>query len=275
MIPGQRAMRLVAVARHLAVATAKLLILLPRWDAARRVAEVRLWSQRAVSIFGGRVRVVGPQNTSSGDAAMLVANHISWLDIYALLSTTDCRFVAKAEVRRWPVVGWLAERLGTIFVHRQRTRDVAVAGKEVGDALRAGRSVCVFPEGTTTDGSAVFVFNGAMLQPAVAAQVAVQPVAIRYLTPDGQPFPDAAFTGDMTLLRSMWQLAAKPGFIVEIAFLEPIATHHADRRAIVALARERIARHLGVPCVPATRLAAEPAVRTVDAGDATPAFWTR
>lgn len=274
----RRLWRMLLVIRHLGEAVWKLSVLSSRWDEARRAHENSAWSRRAIGIFGGQVRQVAGLTPTTGEAVLLVANHVSWLDIYAVMSVTDCRFVAKADVRRWPVIGWLAARLGTVFVAREQIRDVAKAGRTVSLALAEGQRMCVFPEGTTTDGSRVYAFNSALLQPAISTGAVVQPVAIRYLQLDGAPFPNAAFVGDMTLVASLWQLTATQGFIVELAFLEPIATHDKDRREVAALASRQIAAYLDVPCIARPPIGAgkcPPQASPVDWADVTPGFWTR
>ena len=116
---------------------------------------------------------------------LVVANHVSWLDIFALHAVGPVRFIAKAEIERWPVLGGLVRGVGTLFIERARRHDTHRVNQEIARALAAGDIVAVFPEGTTTDGTALLPFKGSLLQPIIDAQGHVQPVAIRYRDADG------------------------------------------------------------------------------------------
>ena len=120
-----------------------------------------------------------------GGNLLIVANHISWLDIFVLLSVQPVRFVAKAELKRWPVVGPLITGAGTLYVERARRRDTHNVNRRAAEALARGDVLAIFPEGTTTDGTTLLPFHGSLLQPIVDAEGHVLPVAIRYRTPDG------------------------------------------------------------------------------------------
>jgi 1-acyl-sn-glycerol-3-phosphate acyltransferase len=156
-------------------------------------------------------------------------------------------FVAKTEVGHWPVIGGLARRLGVIFVDRSRRSDALVAGKTVAAALAAGRSVCIFPEGTSTEGRELQPFHSALFQAAIITGASVQPIAIRYFRTSGSRATEAAFTGDMSLVQSMWQLSGADTIDIDIGFLPLISPHGHNRRTLARQAHEFIGCRLRDP----------------------------
>ena len=135
---------------------------------------------------------------------MIASNHVSWADIFAIASVRHTRFIAKSEIRDWPLAGWLAERSGTIFIRRARRHDTARINALVHDALAEGDCVGLFPEGTTTEGDRLLKFHSSLFEPAVANRARVYPVAVRYEHPDGTPLRAVAYVGDLSF-------AAVPG----------------------------------------------------------------
>jgi len=213
-------------------------------DKRRRIT--KRWSDGVLAIFGLRLEVDGQPHLLGNDhPVLIVGNHISWVDIYAYLSVADFRFIAKSEVRSWPLIGWFARSVGTIFVERDRPRDAVRVGRELREALKAGHAVCLFPEGTTTDGSVVLPFSSALISAAVDTSAPVQPVAIEYRKIDGSPCSRAAFTGDATLLGSLWRLAGGETSIVRLSFLEPISTAGASRQHLARQAEDAVREQLG------------------------------
>jgi 1-acyl-sn-glycerol-3-phosphate acyltransferase len=180
------------------------------------------------------------------------------------LSVAEVKFVAKSEVRSWPLIGWFATNLGTIFVERDRPRDAVRVGDEVRRALDAGEVICVFPEGTTTDGSMVLPFSSVLISAAVDKSIPVQPVSIAYRRPDGEMCRRAAFTGDATLVASIWELTGGGRSQVTLTFLEPIEPRGVDRRTLARLAEDAVRESLGHPprVSPAHREAEGPQVPT-------------
>ena len=170
-------------------------LLFPLQSAARRKREIELWSARLCYILGVRIFLHGSPPAYDLRPLMIVANHVSWLDIFAINAVVPVRFVAKAEVRRWPLVGWLSARAGTIFINRARRQDTLRINGLIVDALRAGELFAVFPEGTTSDGSRLLKFHSSLLEPALQAGAAVQPVALRYEREDGSLCTEAAYDG--------------------------------------------------------------------------------
>jgi 1-acyl-sn-glycerol-3-phosphate acyltransferase len=202
---------------------------------------VRWWSHGLMRIFGFRVVRVGDPHAGS---ALLVANHLSWLDIELIHSQRAVEFVAKAEIARWPLVGWLARRAGTIYHRRGSTESLASVAQMMVERLRAGAQVGVFPEGGTTDGSRVRVFHARIFQTAVEAGVPVQPVALRYLR-DGQPNPAVPFLDGENFFVNFVRLLGEPSMVAEVHFLEPLTPNGDGRRRLAESARNRIQSALG------------------------------
>lgn len=207
-------------------------------DARGRQARVQWWSATLLRRLGIGLTVQGRPRAGP---TLLVANHVSWLDIAALhAAAPQARFVSKADVRQWPLVGRLVAGAGTIFIERESKRDALRVVHQMADALRAGDMVAVFPEGTTGPGRELLPFHANLLQAAIATETAVQPAVLRFYQP-GQAFSSAAeFVGATTLLQSMWRMACAQGLQVEVRLLDAERTAHADRRALAAHLRERI-----------------------------------
>src|SRR6185295_16037591 len=135
------------------------------------------WNARLLRLLGIALHSSG---TPRQGATLIVANHVSWLDILAINAVHPCRFVSKADVRHWPLIGWLVACGGTLFIERERKRDALRVVHQVADALRQGQTLAVFPEGTTSDGHGLLPFHANLLQAAVATSTPVQPVALRF-----------------------------------------------------------------------------------------------
>ncbi len=204
------------------------------------------WSRKLLAIL--RVRVAAHNAPALiPERCLLVANHTSWLDIFAVYAVAPSLFVAKSDIRGWPLVGRLVARVGTIFIERGSRRHARVTNERIVAALASGRLVSVCPEGTTTDGRSLAHFHAALLQPAIDAGAAVLPVALRYRESAGAPTDAAAFVGEMSFVESIWQVARAPGLTVELRFAAAIDARDLHRRELAALARSVIARELDLP----------------------------
>ena len=234
------------VVTHLTRGAATMALVFPFIDEDARRRITKRWSDGVLDIFGLTLEIDGePHLRGDGEPVLIVGNHISWVDIYAYLSVADFRFIAKSEVRSWPLIGWFARNIGTIFVERDRPRDAVRVGRELRDALEAGHAVCLFPEGTTTDGSVVLPFSSVLVSAAVDKGAPVQPVSIAYRRADGAPCTRTAFTGDATLVGSIWELAGGGRSVVRLSFLDPIPTTGVDRRALARQAEDAVRASLG------------------------------
>ncbi|MEV8592557.1 lysophospholipid acyltransferase family protein [Streptomyces sp. NPDC052012] len=215
------------------VLAAVVLVPFGRWVPA---GAVRRWCRWVVRAAGVRVRVTGAAAPTGG--LLLVANHISWLDVPLLAAVRPARMLAKAEIRRWPVAGPLAAGGGALFIDRDRLRALPDTVARVARALEQGAAVGVFPEGSTWCGRAQGTFRRAVFQAALDAGVPVQPVRIRYRTDRGAPATAPAFVGDDTLLASLWRVASARRLSADVEVLPPIPPgRHTDRRALAAAAQ--------------------------------------
>lgn len=231
---------------HLLAGVLTVALLFPFFGKSRRRLAIRRWSERTLKFINVELRVRGQPPAQHGRPAVLVANHVSWLDIYVVHAVWQVRFIAKSEVRRWPVIGWLSARTGTLFIERARRRHAAQINRAIHSAFQAGDAIGVFPEGTTTFGDEVGRFHGSLLQPAVDEHALVYPVALRYLDPDGKVNRNAAYVGDTSLLESMRTILAEPGIVAELIFLPPIDAEGRSRRDLARESRAAIAAALNL-----------------------------
>ncbi len=215
----------------------------PVLDAAARHQRIQWWSAGVLKSLGLQLQVEG--TLPRPGATLLVANHVSWLDIVALhAATPQARFVSKADVLHWPLLGWLIKGAGTLFIERERKRDAVRVVHAMAEALLAGDTVAVFPEGTTGPGPELLPFHANLLQAAISTNTPVQPAALRYADA-GQPFSTAVeFLGGTTLLQSLWRVASARGLCAHVTLLPPQGTEHADRRALAEHLREQISARL-------------------------------
>ncbi|WP_246237537.1 lysophospholipid acyltransferase family protein [Caldichromatium japonicum] len=211
--------------------------LLNRQRAAWLPQAVRWWHARLLRALGVQVWVSGQLEPN----CLLVANHISWLDIPVLGAQAEIYFLSKSEVRRWPLIGWFAELAGTRFIERGAYQAEAVI-RQLGSDLEQGRTTMIFPEGTTTDGQKVRPFHPRLFTIAQTSARHIQPVAIRYRRLD-DPAPDLTvpYIGDDSLLANLWRVICHPGLIAQVVFLDPIQPHAGEtRRALAQRARASI-----------------------------------
>lgn len=214
-------LRLVRLGLHLAVGAVLATVLTrPRRWPGPPAAVVGWWHRRACRILGVRVRVTG---AVPHGPVLLVCNHVSWLDIPVLASVLPGCFVSKAEVRDWPLIGWLAARAGTLFLQRGHRGAASEIRERMAWTLRRGWPVILFPEGTTTDGTHVRRFYARLFDAAVLAGAPVQPVAIRFSSGD-RPSQTAPFIGDDAFVPHLLRLAGGPPVVANLTFLEPIPT---------------------------------------------------
>lgn len=202
---------------------------------------VRAWSQRMLAIMGVALVVEGEPPRRG--PLLLVANHVSWLDILVLNAGRPVRFVSKADVRRWPVLGALIMGAGTILIERERRRDAMRVAHHMAERLRAGEVLAVFPEGTTSDGATLLPFHGNLLEAAIVTDAPVMPVGLQYRDPRSGGRSDApAFVGDTPLLASVWRTLRAEGVQAVLRYGEPARSPGRHRRQWAAELREAVAR---------------------------------
>jgi 1-acyl-sn-glycerol-3-phosphate acyltransferase len=214
---------------HILAGLLTILFRFPRLSQEQREIRVQVWSREMLARLGIRLEVSG-EATVPGPL-LLVANHISWLDITSLHAARYCRFVSKADVKDWPLIGALASGVGTLFIERASRRDAMRVVHHMANSLRAGDVLAVFPEGTTSDGVQLLPFHANLLQAAIVADAPVQPVALQFLqTRTGQRSLAPCYIGDDTLLVSVWRTVRSAGITVQIVFGEPQTAMGRDRR---------------------------------------------
>ncbi|MDX2695494.1 1-acyl-sn-glycerol-3-phosphate acyltransferase [Streptomyces ipomoeae] len=200
---------------------------------------VRRWCRWIVRASGVRVRISGEAAPTGG--LLLVANHVSWLDIPLLAAVRPARMLAKSEIRQWPVAGRLTARSGALFIDRARIRALPGTVARIAEALRGGAAVVAFPEGSTWCGRAQGYFRRAVFQAALDAGVPVQPVRVRYRRLDGGASTAPAFVGDDSLLTSVWRVVSARGVVADVEVRPALAPgSHLDRRALARAAESGV-----------------------------------
>lgn len=232
---GWRAIRLLT---HLAYG-ALLALPYPHWPLAKRQQVLQRWSAALLARLHVRLHL----DTASTPASRFwVANHVSWLDVFILNAVQPACFVAKSEVRHWPLLGWLSQRTGTLFIARELRRDTARVNREIIQKLEQGETVALFPEGTTSAGHSVGHFHASLLQSALDSGRAVTPVLLHHQDAAGKPCAVAAFIGDMSFVQSLWQILRCPELHVSVRVLPPI-DHADDNRRLLAQAAQHAIQH--------------------------------
>lgn len=240
-------LRLLRLLLHLAQGILTTALILPRLSETQRERRIQRWSAEFLCILNIRVAPHGQVPDASTDKTLFIANHISWIDIWAIKQVHAVNFVAKSEVRGWPVIGWLAEKTGTLFIERARRHDTGRTANGMEQGLREMKCLCLFPEGTTTNGTELKPFKTGLLQAAINAEATLQPVAIRYPNPDGTPNTAIAYDGDITLLQSLRTVLKQKEIVVELHFAPPIPAQNQERRHLSHQARHAISSLLHLP----------------------------
>ncbi|OZA24931.1 MAG: 1-acyl-sn-glycerol-3-phosphate acyltransferase [Hydrogenophilales bacterium 17-64-11] len=247
----RRAIRIGLLGLHLVWGVALAGLVFPLLGPAQRDRRIMAWSRRLLGVLGVQARTTAAPGLPGG--ALLVCNHVSWLDIYLIYAAQRVHFVSKAEVRSWPVAGWLAHKTGTLFIERGRRADTARINAEMRALMEGGAWVAVFPEGTTSDGRGLRRFMPSLLQPAVELNCPIVPAALRYRTLDNDYSAAPAYIDDISMWQSLKRIVGEPGLIAELRFGEPIPPN-GHRRELAAQAEAATAGLLGT--APASAAAA-------------------
>ncbi len=220
-------------------------VVFPFIGTEKRNRHVRNWSRKLLAICNVSVQVAQGSAVPL-EHGMIVCNHISWLDIFVINALYPCRFVAKAEIRSWPLAGWLVAQAGTVFIARGNKRELRTIFKGLVHALQDGQRVAFFPEGTTAAQGTLLPFHANLYEAAVDGKVKVQPFALSYVDPDGQPHQSVDFIGDMTFAQSVVNILDGKPVRARLAVLEPLQGAGAHRRELAAATREAIGAALGI-----------------------------
>ena len=187
-------------------------------------------SRRILRVLQVDIRTNGPIPLKG----LIVSNHLSYVDILVLSTVTPTVFIAKSDVKRWPVFGWYAAMGGSLFVERTKRSDVARLNRDVAHMLNSGSLITLFPEGTSSDGLQVLPFKSSLLEPAARVDHPLSAACIGYTLPDGDVSRDVCYWGDMTLLPHLLNLFSKPRLSATVSFTRLPPTQN-DRKE---LARE-------------------------------------
>ncbi len=206
------------------------------------------WNIKLCKIFNADVLTQGKMNDQ---ATLYVMNHISWFDIPVVASQQTLHFLSKAEIKKWPLIGSFAVKVGTLFIQRGAKGAAENSLNEITQRLKDGGNVIVFPEGTTTDGATLKKFHSRLLQAAINAQVAIQPIALRYPGKLETVNQDVAYVDDTTFIESVIKLIKSKNLNVELHFLEPIDDHLHDTnthssKQLAETAKQAIAKKLNI-----------------------------
>lgn len=238
---GRRLRALWRVARacsHLLLGTVLVATRFGRNDPALVMRQAQHWSAGLLHVMGVQLVVHG---TPRPGAKLIVANHVSWLDILAIDAVEPARFVSKIEVKRWPVFGKLSDASGTLYLERERPRDALRVVHQMAEALQAGDTLAIFPEGTTADSIELLPFHANLLQAAITTETPVQPVALRYFDAGHRSSPAILFIGATTLAQSVWRIACAERLGVQVDILPARSVRMADRRRLAKTLRGDIA----------------------------------
>lgn len=208
----------------------------------QRAKHIADWSQRFLALLGVKVSVQGEPMQKG--PLMVVINHVSWLDILVMLSAQPVCFVSKSEVRHWPIIGWLATNVGTLYIERASRRDAMRVVHQIAEGLTAGHLIAIFPEGTTSNGKQLLPFHANLMQAAISSSSPVQPVALRFLEANGSLSMSPIYVDDDTLLSSVWRMMCAKPVTASLDFLPPVPTVGSDRRALAAQLQDMISARL-------------------------------
>jgi 1-acyl-sn-glycerol-3-phosphate acyltransferase len=231
---------------HVLAGVATTMFVFPLVGATRKRSLVKRWSVRLLRILAVEATIEGDFRAHEGNV-LVVANHISWLDIFVLNAVHPVRFVAKSELAKWPVVSQMIRGAGTVFIERERRRDTHRVNHQMARVLAGGDVVAIFPEGTTTDGTDMLPFKSSLLQPIVEAEGHVQPVAIRYHAPDGALSLAPAYVGDTTFAASFWSVCGERRLHVVLRAQPALHARAGHRRELARAAEAAIRTALAAP----------------------------
>ncbi|MFZ6688027.1 lysophospholipid acyltransferase family protein [Undibacterium sp. SXout11W] len=218
----------------------------PFIDVEKQQNKVRVWSQQLLGICTVDVRFKDASNGAIAERALIVSNHVSWLDIFVINTLHPCHFVAKSDIRHWPLIGFLCEKAGTIFLARGKQREVRRIYEGLVHQIADGKRIAFFPEGTTSAQGTLLPFHANLFEAAIEAKVPVQPFVVRYVDADGKFHQAADFIGDMTFAESMAVILRAPRMTAELIRLPAISTEGAHRREVAQQSRAVVMQELGI-----------------------------
>ena len=215
---------------HVLVGMWTIYVRFPQFSLEQREMRVQAWALQFLALWDIHLKVLG--RPVQNGPALMVANHISWLDISVIHAARHCRFVSKSDIRDWPLLGTLATGAGTLYIERTSRKDALRMVKDMAEAMKNGDVVAVFPEGTTSDGRDLLPFHANLIQSAILAEAPVQPMSLKFIDArSGEPSFAPCYIGDDTLLGSIWRTLKAPKIIAVVHFGELQQAQGRDRRA--------------------------------------------
>ncbi|MBR7799912.1 lysophospholipid acyltransferase family protein [Undibacterium fentianense] len=237
--------RLIRVLLHVFQGVLTCALVFPFSSDARRASLVRAWSTKLLGLCRVEVRFINRSGVESTEHALIVANHVSWMDIFVINSWQACHFVAKSDIRAWPIAGWLSAQAGTIFLARGKQRDVRRIYEGLVHQLRENKRIAFFPEGTTGAQGSLLPFHANLFEAAIEAKVPVLPFALRYVDRQGRLHSAADFIGEMSFAESMRLILKQDHIIAELIQLPQISVVGMHRRELAQAAHAIVAQALG------------------------------
>ena len=241
-----RMFRWLRLLTHVAVGLMTVGFVFCRVSAARRARLTGWWARKLLRILNIVLSVHGARPSAGTRNLIVAANHVSWVDIFVISAAHPARFVAKSEIRDWPIAGWLCDKAGTIFIRRTRRSDTAKINELMHAVLAEGATIGFFPEGTTTRGNKLMKFHTSLFEPAVVNSATLAPAAIRYRASDGERNDAVAFIGELSFAESVSLIIRQKSMIAEITFAPPIEAAGLTRRELALRAEGAVAAILGV-----------------------------
>lgn len=239
MLKPSSALRLLRVGLHLLSGGLQTALLFPLAGPQRRNALKRRWSRQLLNLL--KIQVMNVEDDLPRIVSgLLVANHISFIDVFAINALLPCGFIAKSEVASWPLIGWLSRHNDTVFIERGKRKAAELTRQKILAVLSAGKRLAVFPEGTTSRGDMILPFHGALFQGAIDAAAPVHCLAIDYLDAQGAPSAAAAYIDDLSVLDCLENIIGSGGIRVRIRLAASFAPPLADRRHLAHRAHQAI-----------------------------------
>jgi 1-acyl-sn-glycerol-3-phosphate acyltransferase len=234
--------RLLLVGLHLLFGAFQTAALFRLGGARWRQQLKRVWSRQLLGILG--IRIESGDGLSSVEGGLLVGNHISFIDIFVINALLPCAFVAKSEVRQWPLIGWLSRQTDTVFIERGSRKAAHRTHQQMRHAFDAGLRLAIFPEGTTTAGDTLLPFHGALFQSAIDAAVPVHAIALSYHDAAGARSEAPAYIDDISLIECLMRVLQTGGLVARVTLAASYLPPLQDRRHMAHRAHQAVAAAL-------------------------------
>lgn len=248
-------LRLLRVGLHLLYGALQAALLFHLVDTSRQQRLTCLWSRQLLALLGIRIDAAG-NGMACIDGGLLVANHISFIDIFVINALLPATFVAKSEVSAWPLIGWLSRRTGTVFIERGSRQAAHRTHRHMLEALRTGQRLAIFPEGTTTAGDRLLPFHAALFQSAIDAAVPVHALTLSYYSAGGVRSQAPAYIDDVSLLECLVSVLSTDRLVARVTLAASFMPPLADRRHLAHRAHQAVAAALARPPTQSLRNAA-------------------